>query len=60
MPLDKKDVQQVAKLARLKSTPSEIEKLTAELPPIFECFDQFRAISTDQAMPLRGFEVVNR
>jgi len=47
MPLLKKHVRQIAQLARLELTSSEVEKLARELPSIIAYFDQIRDIPTE-------------
>ena len=55
MPLEKAQVEHIARLARLKLSPEEIEKLTPELAVIIEYFEQLQLVDTDGVEPRDQF-----
>lgn len=52
MSLDKKDVEKVARLARLKITDEEAEKYGAQLSNIINFVEQLGEVNTDNVEPL--------
>ncbi len=58
MPLSKDQVKQIARLARLKLTPDEIERFTRELTVIVDYFEQLQGIDTEGIEPRNQFITV--
>ncbi|MCJ7558326.1 MAG: Asp-tRNA(Asn)/Glu-tRNA(Gln) amidotransferase subunit GatC [Gammaproteobacteria bacterium] len=52
MSLTKQEVESVAKLARLKITEGEIERVVEKLSSIIDFVDQLQAANTDDVMPM--------
>jgi aspartyl-tRNA(Asn)/glutamyl-tRNA(Gln) amidotransferase subunit C len=50
--LDKKTVEKVAKLARLKLADEEVSALTSQLPAVLENFNQIAQVETSGIEPL--------
>ena len=55
MPLEKAQVEHIARLARLKLSPEEIEKLTPEMAVIIDYFEQLQLVDTDGVEPRDQF-----
>jgi aspartyl-tRNA(Asn)/glutamyl-tRNA(Gln) amidotransferase subunit C len=55
MPLEKAQVEHIARLARLKLSPEEIEKLTVEMAVIIDYFEQLQLVATDGVEPRDQF-----
>ncbi len=55
MPLEKAQVEHIARLARLKLSPEEIEKLTPEMAVVIEYFEQLQLVDTDGVEPRDQF-----
>ncbi len=63
MPITKKQVEHVAKLARLGLTEKEKKKFTEELSAILEFIDKLNEVKTDKIEPtaqVTGLENVHR
>jgi aspartyl-tRNA(Asn)/glutamyl-tRNA(Gln) amidotransferase subunit C len=52
MPVTKKDVEHIARLAKLKFDDSEIERLTDEMNEILKYMDKLNEIDTTSVEPL--------
>ena len=52
MSVSKKDVEHIAKLARLKFTDEEIEKLTPQMNQILGYMDKLNELDTEKIEPL--------
>ncbi len=52
MSLDNKDIENIAKLARLKLSESELEKSASSLNTIFGLVEQLQAVDTSAVEPL--------
>src|SRR5262245_58893608 len=50
--LDRQEVEQIARLARLELDPEEIERLSGELAAILEYMERIRALDTGDAPPM--------
>lgn len=52
MSLSKKDIEHIAKLAKLKFTDDEIEKMGPQLNSVLEYMDKLSELNTDDVEPL--------
>lgn len=52
MSLGKEEVQRVAKLARLRPTPQDVERLSGQFGDILKYMDRLNAIDTAQVEPM--------
>ena len=52
--LSKKDLEHLAKLARIELDPREEEKLLADLGKILEHVNELQAVPTDNVSPMAG------
>jgi aspartyl/glutamyl-tRNA(Asn/Gln) amidotransferase C subunit len=52
--IDKKELEHLAKLARIELDPKEEEKLLKDLDAILEHFKELEQLPTDQVAPLAG------
>ncbi|CAD5962521.1 Glutamyl-tRNA(Gln) amidotransferase subunit C [Planktothrix tepida] len=60
MSIDREQVGKVAHLARLKLTPEEEEKFTAQLGEILDYFEQLNELDTTKVPPMtRAIEMSN-
>src|SRR6056297_3872689 len=60
MPIDKKQIEHLADLARLGVTESEKEKYSEQISDILDYFDQLREVDTKEVAPLSHvFELSN-
>ena len=48
MPISKKEVEKIAKLARIELTGAEIKKLTSELSQILDYFEKLKELDTSE------------
>lgn len=55
MPLSKRQVQEIAHLARLNLTDKETEKFASELAVIVDYFEQLKTIDTSSVQPRDQF-----
>lgn len=54
MPMDKDTVKKVARLARIKMTDEELERIEPQLNRILSWIDQLNEVDTDNVEPLRN------
>ncbi|MBI3273570.1 MAG: Asp-tRNA(Asn)/Glu-tRNA(Gln) amidotransferase subunit GatC [Candidatus Colwellbacteria bacterium] len=54
MPITTQDVLHIAKLARIKLTPEEVEKFTSELSTILQFIEKLKELDTTEVPPVRG------
>lgn len=52
--LDKKQLEHLAKLARLELTAGEEKKYLADLQKILDHFQELQAVNTDEVIPMTG------
>ncbi len=50
--ISKKEVQHIAKLARLSLTPKEAKKMEKELSSVLDYIDKLKEINTDDIQPI--------
>lgn len=54
MSISKKELQQIASLARLELAPGEMESLTSDLGSILDHIQELEAVVVDDVEPMRG------
>ncbi len=58
--ISKKEVQHIAKLARLGLSPKEIEKMRKELSPILDYFEKLKKVDVSEIKPeIHSVEIEN-